>query len=620
MTIKYYLKADKNSAKVGSGVPIAKMLLAVIYFLFLSQIPLYAGNFKNIEILIEENKEYTIRDLLKEATTQFVPFNKGNIIQNKKSFWARFVYEKGDPQKVYYLTYPYILNRKLDLYFFVGDSLHHYHTGVAMEFGKRNFYLPSLTLELPTSNIPTVCWLHFQGHDNFPFFFSEAESKSVIRDEIYVSNIEFFLIGLSFLAGVFSLIFLFFLKDRLYLYYSLFSFMLIISRLTLSGYIFNYIAPIYQFQTLKSILNLYAISYLGINLALVFYFHEFLRIYNSSRWYTLTVYGWVLIRVIFLIIHLYSENPIITAIVDNRFLDLFIQIFLLGSIFKTPKKDLRSTVLAACSLVILIVGNLIIISPDLLPIINGRGYYFFLNLAGVEVFVFAVTMAYRHFYLKKEHDMALLKMVQNLKESEQLKDNLNKELEIKVNERTKQIQENNQQIKEMYELLKTHNIALKSEVNDANEARVFQKIMNFQDFQRIFPDENACYRYLANLKWKKNEKLQCKKCGYEVNPNYQTFVLRCGKCGYLESVTSGTLFQRLRFPILKCFYITYRTSNKNDSTTIAELAEELEIRPATLWTFRQKVIALRDAFTGKKKHKDGWTHLIENSISKGKQE
>jgi hypothetical protein len=589
----------------------------IIYISLLPSPVLRAGNFRNIEILSDSSQKYTIGQILTEPKLPFVPFNSKKPPRSQAPFWVRFTYDKTNLQDVYYLTYPYILHKKLDLYYYVKDSLHHYQTGVALDFERRNFYLPSLTLELPTSNGPTRCWLHVESYDNFPFFFSHVESKALIKSEIHLSNLEFFLMGLSFLAGVFSLMFFFFLKDRLYLYYSLFSLMLIFSRLTASGYLYNYISELYQFQTLKPILNLYAISYLGINLALLCYFHEFLKLHIKSKWYYIIIYSWVVSRILFLIIHLSVENPVITEVVDNRYWDLFIQIFLLICIFKTPKNHFRPAILAACSLLLLIVGNLSIVLPEVLPVKNG-GYYFFLNLAGVEVFVFAITMGYRNFYLKKEHDMALMQVVNNLRENEKLKDNLNKELEIKVEERTRKIQENTQQIEEMYELLKAHNIALKSEVNNITEARVFQKIMDFNDFQKIFPDENACYDYLAKLKWKRNEKHYCKKCGYEVQPNYEAFSLRCGKCGYLESVTSGTLFQRLRFPIVKCFYITYRTSNKNDTATIAELSEEIEIRPATLWTFRQKVIALRESFTSKKKHKDGWTHLIEYSMTKSK--
>lgn len=69
--------------------------------------------------------------------------------------------------------------------------------------------------------------------------------------------------------------------------------------------------------------------------------------------------------------------------------------------------------------------------------------------------------------------------------------------------------------------------------------------------------------------------------------------------------------------IQKAFYITYLTSiDKKDANNITEISKNINLRPATAWTFKQKVMALREANKTKKKHKDGWTHLIEYSLPK----
>jgi ribosomal protein S27AE len=269
--------------------------------------------------------------------------------------------------------------------------------------------------------------------------------------------------------------------------------------------------------------------------------------------------------------------------------------------------------IAGVSIVILIVGNLRFILPLWgISGSSGRPFDFFLNYAGVEVILFAIGMAYRSYFLKKEHDIAVAHMVETLKESQLEKDFINKELEIKVEQRTKQIQE-------MNALLNTHNIQLKSEISHAIEARVFRSVMNFKEFQQIFIDDHACYSYLAKVKWKDPKDARCSRCDYGTNTILSNFSRRCGKCGYVESVTNGTLFHRLKFPILKAFYITYRTSNSiKELPTIIDMAEEINLRPGTLGNFRQKVIQLLQSYSSKKKHKDGWTHLIEYSIAQAK--
>ncbi|HEX8549559.1 MAG TPA: transposase, partial [Cytophagaceae bacterium] len=199
--------------------------------------------------------------------------------------------------------------------------------------------------------------------------------------------------------------------------------------------------------------------------------------------------------------------------------------------------------------------------------------------------------------------------VDTLRKSEELKDKVNKELEIQVADRT-------QQIREMNELLKAHNIQLKSDIKTSTEARVFQKHMNFAEFTQIFPDDTTCYEYLASLKWSDKEKMTCKKCGYNNLTEVEDFSWRCGKCKWIESATSGTLFHKIRFPIQKAFYITYLVSTAGEAMNIAKTSEEITVRKATIWAFKQKIIELITSTKSIKKHKDGWTHLVEYSIKR----
>lgn len=381
--------------------------------------------------------------------------------------------------------------------------------------------------------------------------------------------------------------------------------MLLMFRLTYSGIIFNYINTFYDLTNLGSIFRLYAISYAGINIALLLYFREYFRFYERSKSYHLTIYAIIAFRVVLFMANEHLPKNF------NVYCDIAIQLFLLCLAIRTSRTYFKQSILTIISLAILIIGNVLFMFPSLLSLPNQYSYDFYLNLASLEVMVFAIGMAYRNNFLKKQHDDAVAKTIYALKESEALKENLNKELEKQVAERTKQIQE-------MNELLQLHNIKLTSEVKNANEARAFQKRMNFADFQKIFPDDESCFKYLAQLKWKPNEVIKCRKCGYEKHAVLPNLSIRCGKCSYIESVTYGTLFQKLKFSILKAFYIAYLTSTSQNNTdaTIAALAKEIDLRPATLWTFKQKVLTLMEANKTRKKHKDGWTHLIEYSITK----
>ena len=568
-------------------------------------------NFKNVEILKKDVNDTLASKLFDDKLFKFISYTPTDIHTLKQSYWIRFDYAKKDTQKAYYLNFPFMLFQKVDLYYHINDSLKHFTNGISLPFKERNFHTPNVYLELPNTSKPTVCLLHLQSFYDYFFFMREVDSVEVLKMEVNHASIEYFFVGLTILTLLFSIIFYIYLKDRLYLYYALFSFMLLISRLTFSGFIYNYITYIIDIDNLKTILNLYGISYGCINIALILYFYEYFKFYQRSRKYSNLIYSILTLRIIFLIIHLATSDALILKIVDNHLVDLAIQFLLLFIAFRTPRQFLKPSLIAIVSLLILILGNLLFVLPDWgLINLEVDSYYLFLNLEAIEVVVFAIGIAYRSNFLKLERNVAVDKMIENLKESEQLKDNINKELEIKVAERT-------QQINEMNLLLKTHNIELKSEVMLANEARVFQKNMSFEDFKKIFPDEIACYEYLAKLKWKPKSIIKCSKCEYEGYTKLPNLSIRCGKCSNIESPTNGTLFHRLKFSIQKAFYITYLSSmDTKETNNISEIAKIIDLRPATAWTFKQKVLALMEDNKSKKKHKDGWTHLIEYSINK----
>jgi ribosomal protein L37AE/L43A len=566
------------------------------------------SSFSGVEILIEDGFNYKAEELLVNKEV-FQPFNYPEITNEKKSFWIKFKYRKPHPDKVYYLHYPTIVFRKLELYYFVGDMLCHHKSGFGVPLEKRSLFLPNSALPLPTTNDSVTCLLHIESFNGYFFYFSESDSRDVFKNEIKSTRVEYFIIGLGCLSILFSLIFFIHLSERLYLYYALFSSMIVLSRLVYSGYIFDYLSYLYPIASLKPLLNLFTITYDLINIFLILYFYEYLKYHQRSKRYFKIFCFIIIVRVGLLLIHISTSNETLLRIVDNHWFDLFVQIFLVVIAIRSSREYIKLNILAILSLALLIVGNLqyILRSFGMIPL-QIQSYYIFINLEALEIIIFALSIGYRNNYLKMERNSAVQELVDSLRKSEQLKDDLNKELEIKVADRTRQIQE-------MNDLLKFHNIELKSEVKIANESRVFQKNMDFLDFQKIFPDDKSCYEYLAKLKWKDKENIVCKKCGSNSLNELENHAFRCRKCGWVESVTNGTLFHKVRFSIQKAFYITYLSSLKSkDAFHISNTSKEIELRVATVWAFKQKVEELIVANQSKKKNKDGWSHLIEYSI------
>jgi len=116
----------------------------------------------------------------------------------------------------------------------------------------------------------------------------------------------------------------------------------------------------------------------------------------------------------------------------------------------------------------------------------------------------------------------------------------------------------------------------------------FQSLSLFE-FQSLFPDDNACLQYLADTKWSNGFK--CSKCGHEKYCKVkQPHSRQCTKCRLKASPTSNTLFHKVKFPLLKAFYIVYFVSTNKKGISSTELSRKLNLRQKTCWSFKRKVM------------------------------
>ncbi|MBX9852904.1 MAG: transposase, partial [Cytophagaceae bacterium] len=248
----------------------------------------------------------------------------------------------------------------------------------------------------------------------------------------------------------------------------------------------------------------------------------------------------------------------------------------------------------------------------------------------LEATVLSFAMADRIRYIKKEREDALKekneaqqKIIAQLRINDELKDKVNRELEDKVIQRTRELhdknaelEDTNSRLKEMTERanqmslkLDLDNWNLQKNIKEAIKARMSSKEVSYSEFNKIFPDEITCLRYLDELKW--HEDFKCRKCG---NTKYisgvKVFSRKCTRCGYPESVTAYTLFHGLRFPINKAFYMTYLIHKKN-KITLDELSVLIDLRRNTCWNFKKKVLASIDKYQKiKKRPLETWEEII----------
>ncbi|MBL3654689.1 7TM diverse intracellular signaling domain-containing protein [Fulvivirga sediminis] len=219
-----------------------------------------------------------------------------------------------------------------------------------------------------------------------------------------------------------------------------------------------------------------------------------------------------------------------------------------------------------------------------------------------EMLFLSFALSDRVRILKDNRDRALKRTLIQHQENVKLKDKVNKELENLVAKRTKQLEEKNllleQSNQKLYEqtneinkinsMLDLDNWKLKNNIKEILQDRLINKNLTPEQFNNIFPDKISCYKFLEKLKW--GAGYECQKCGNTKYSDGQSkLARRCSKCGYDESITSHTVFHRIKFPIEKAFYILYITNNKDVDYTLDELSEMLDLRRNTVWNFKKKI-------------------------------
>jgi hypothetical protein len=275
----------------------------------------------------------------------------------------------------------------------------------------------------------------------------------------------------------------------------------------------------------------------------------------------------------------------------------------------------------------LLLLSMIIIRLTWVGVIDATIYtvYSFNICVVLEGLMFSYAFVDRFNLLKKQNDVAQQNIIKQLEENELLQSKVNRELEIKVQERTEELRlesqklvESNQklealmaQVNEMNSKLDYDNWQLNKKVAEQKKARVVSEQMSYEEFTKVYSSDFACMKYLEEVKWANG--YACKKCG---NTKYiylqKNLSRRCTKCSYIESATNNTIFQGLKFSISKAFYIVYTCTFDVQELTIDELSELLELRRNTCWSFRKRVLEVKSTIfsNGKLKDKNKFEALI----------
>ena len=110
-----------------------------------------------------------------------------------------------------------------------------------------------------------------------------------------------------------------------------------------------------------------------------------------------------------------------------------------------------------------------------------------------------------------------------------------------------------------------------------------------QEFQAIFPDEQACWEVLRRARWPKG--FVCPRCGHEASSWISTRRLeQCCDCRYQCSVTAGTVFHQTRAPLLTWFWAIFFVARHKKGISALQLQRDTGLGSyKTAWTMLHRL-------------------------------
>lgn len=417
--------------------------------------------------------------------------------------------------------------------------------------------------------------------------------------------------------AVYNILIFFSGKESVYLYYVLYVASSAVLTMTDDGLGFQFLWP--NHPTLGRPIG-YTIAPIALMVFFIFYASSFLNLKKQfySLWKILYfITGSYLIYFAFSIFFFGEALPIIYTIP-------FIAAFVIACFcFYKGYRASRFFIIGYSFILI----SIILIQLRAQHIIEGNIFTVYsLNIGLIfEVVIFSFALTDRIKFIKNEQKNAQQIIIESLQINKSLQEKVNRELEEKVKERTIELSTKNKELEEVNLKLFTLNETinkinagldydnwyLKKDIKSDLQARILEEEVGFEEFQKIFPDDLSCMKFLSERKW--GDFFRCKKCGnLKYTESLDKTKRKCTVCGFVESSTAYTLYHGVRFPLTIAFYLTYLFFKKETGRNLSDLSEMLSIRRNTCGKFRAKVVESKLEFTRLNKNTaiNSWEDLI----------
>jgi len=115
------------------------------------------------------------------------------------------------------------------------------------------------------------------------------------------------------------------------------------------------------------------------------------------------------------------------------------------------------------------------------------------------------------------------------------------------------------------------------------------KRYTIKDFEKQFPDDDACLEYLKNTRWP--DGIYCEKCQRVTKHHRITKrkVYSCDFCGTHVSPTAGTIFHKSATSLHLWFYAMYLMTSTRCGISAKQLERELGVTYKTAWRVAKEI-------------------------------
>ncbi|MBJ2173972.1 histidine kinase [Aureibaculum sp. A20] len=297
---------------------------------------------------------------------------------------------------------------------------------------------------------------------------------NVLRNILFNPNengITIFILGILFVLSVYHFLLFFQHKDKVYLYYSLYTFIIFVDELNdvSFGFIQTLVEP---YTSILSFLD-YPLMWLYNTIYFVFGF-TFLNLKQySKKWYSFVF------RIIIILLVVIFSTTFFAAIIDNEsFLaavdNYFVSFLLLfGVIVYYPLFKLKMPLKSY-----IIIGSFVLYISSLLahyghlfgvvPLDSDLNYTIFYTGVLIENIIFSLGLGQKQKRILQDKNNSQQKLIEQLTENEKLKNEVHKQLEENVASLSQQAQaEKHEKLKEKYnkELAELKVTSLRSQMN-----------------------------------------------------------------------------------------------------------------------------------------------------------